>query len=500
MDGLKRLRNTIGGSGQLSVASLLVFAGSTFALMGLIIGLLSLVERLGGRGGNSYDREETAFHAMAEAPRILRDSPENTVIVDDSPYARNASLALRQYTVRYYQDQMLTQETAYDAQGSRTCLHTLDYDTAGNVRTEQVADETGETQTYRHVYEYDDLGQMVHEEIYLDEKLMERNYFRYLYSSYPYQEAGQTFDRDIGYAGISFSYLNDQVDGGISSYCAKRTEFVTDAKDNLLFAIKLNSLEVDNPNEVWRMQWQERGNQVLNRVQYYKDGWFRYYRNTSDWYTDAKDADAEQFNLYECSETSEKHLILQINYNNKTKFLQTNSFYLAGYEGDLLLWQMDYAEGKLDYYSACLYDGEGRLQETVEYDAQGEEPQAFFYRYAYPEQDREDQYSYVIQGEEFDQQFGDGGQVRLAFSEDGILAKIEMTNISEDTSEIYEFTASGENAGQLRRMCAGADAAEGEREALRSLEKKAQRLGFYVGENLGDSPERSVEIDGSDWN
>lgn len=486
---------------QRTAVSLIVFAMSMFALMGLIIGLLSLMERLSGRGGNSYDREETGFHTLAEAPRVLRDAPESMVIKDDSPYARDEFLALGQYTVRYYQDGMLTQETAYDAQGSRTYLHTLDYDVAGNMRTEQVTDETGETQTYSHLYEYDDQGQMVHEEVFLDGQLMERNYYRYLYSSYSYQEARQTVDRDIGYAGICFSYLNNQVDGGISSYCANRTEFVTDAQDNLLFMVKLRSLEVDNPGEVWRMQWKEQEDQMLNRVQHYKDGQYRYYKNTSDWYKDLKEADEEQFNLYERSETSGQHLILQINYNNKSQFLQTNSFYLAGYDDDRLLWQMNYAEGKLAYYSACLYDGEGRLQEAVEYDAEAEEqPQAFFYRYAYPEQDREEQYSYVIQGEAFDHGFGNGGQVRLAFSEDGILTKIEMTDTPEDESATYEFTASGENVGQLRRMCAGADVTEGERAFLKRLEKEAARLGFHVGENLGDSPERSVEIDGSDWN
>lgn len=97
--------------------------------------------------------------------------------------------------------------------------------------TEQIADETGAAQAYRHIYEYDDLGRMVHEEIYRDEDLMERHYFRYLYSSYEYGGSDNAFNRDIGYAGVSYSYLNDHIDGGISNYCASRTEFLPDGED-----------------------------------------------------------------------------------------------------------------------------------------------------------------------------------------------------------------------------------------------------------------------------
>ena len=154
---------------------------------------------------------------------------------------------------------------------------------------------------------------------------------------------------------------------------------------------------------------------------------------------------------------------------------------------------MDYAEGKLDYYSACLYDDEGRLREAVEYDAQGEEPQTFFYRYEYSEADREDQYAYAVQGEAFGLAFGDGDQVRLVFSENGVLSAIEMTDASENRQEIFAFADSGENAGQLRQMCAGTEVAEGEREFLRKLEKEAARYGFRVGEDLADTTERSAE-------
>ncbi len=491
---LNRFYAKRGDSKFWAVVSLMGFAVGMLALMGLIVELLSLVGWLGSRGGNHYERENTAFHALPAEPYIPRDSLKNTVIEDNSPYAEDESLSLYRYASRFYQDQRLTQEAEYDAQGGRTLLHTLKYDTAGNVLTEQIADETGAAQAYRHIYEYDDLGRMVHEEIYRDEDLMERHYFRYLYSSYEYGGSDNAFNRDIGYAGVSYSYLNDQIDGGISNYCASRTEFLTDGEDNPLCIIKLNSLNQDTPGEVWKLQWQKQGDRLLNRVQYYKNSWEKHYNDTDDWYLHTEHADEEQFNLYECSEMAGKRLVLQLNYNNKSRYLLKNSFYRARYDGDRLLWQMDYLEGRLVYYSACLYDEEGRLQEAVEYDVQGEEePLALFHRYEYPEPDREEQYIYVIQGEEFSQELGENSAVKLVFSADGILSSLKMTNMSENGSEIYEFAASGENTGQLKQMCRGTDVTEGERAVLKKLEREAKRLGFHVGEDLESNTEGSVE-------
>lgn len=63
----------------------------------------------------------------------------------------------------------------------------------------------------------------------------------------------------------------------------------------------------------------------------------------------------------------------------------------------------------------------------------------------------------------------------------------------KNRQEIFAFADSGENAGQLRQMCAGTEVAEGEREFLRKLEKEAARYGFRVGEDLADTTERSAE-------
>lgn len=67
---------------------------------------------------------------------------------------------------------------------------------AGNVLAEQIADETEGTWTYRHIYEYDDSGQVAHEEVYQDDALIERNYYRYLYGSYVYGGADQTLEKE----------------------------------------------------------------------------------------------------------------------------------------------------------------------------------------------------------------------------------------------------------------------------------------------------------------
>lgn len=487
---LRKLHKTARESKLWEVISMLIFAVGAFVLMGVIVSLLSVVGWLSGRGGYPYEREDTVFHTLPFAQYKWEESSERIVLADKSSYAENASLALCQYISRFYQDQRLIQEQFYDPQGSRFYLRTLSYDTAGNVLTEQITDEAEGMQTYRHIYEYDDLGRMAHEEIYRDEDLMERNYFRYLDSSHEKERAAYPFDKEMGYACVSYSYLNDQIQGGISQYCANRTEALTDGEDNPLCIVKLNSLLQNHPSEVWKLQWQRKGERMLNRVQHYIYGTL-FHDDADNWYLRRPQADEEQLNLYMCPDGAEKNLVLQLNYNyNNSKFLLKNTFYRARYEGGRLLWQVDYAEGGLVYYSACLYDGEGRIQEAVEYDAQGEENRkALFHRYAYPDSDTEEQYTYLIQGEEFSFDFGDGDQVMLHFSENGILSAIEMTNVSENKPETYAFAVSGDNAGQLLQMCVGSKSAEGEREILRELEKEAERFDLYVGEDLEGSAE-----------
>ncbi len=457
MDGLKRLHKR----------TCVAVPKTMISLMGLMVGLLSVMGLISYLGSAKFHLEETEFHTLPVVPGISSEPPERLAIEDRSPYAQDESLSLRQYISYLYDDGALTEEAEYDGQGVRTLLHTLEYDTAGNICREQVQRGADGTQTRRHIYEYNDSGRVVHEEIYWDDALVKNNYFRYT---------------DEGCAGVSYSYLNEQIDGGISQYCADHTEFLEDAEGNMLCAFKMKSLLLDRPNEAWKMQWREQEGRLVNRVEYYGDN---VWQENTEWYRYVPRADKEQFNLYE----PEKKLALQLNYEWQQKsqaFSLQPSFYRARYDGNCLLWQMDYVESGIIYFSVCRYDTEGRLREAVEYSAEGEKPEAMFYRYEYPEEDREEQYSYAILGCEFSHVFGDGDNIRLTFSGEGVLSGIEMTEASENGPEKYEFCEAGENAGKLLRMQAGADTVEGENAFLEKLEEEAAAYGFRAGEDLTD--------------
>lgn len=432
-----------------AIISLTAILGGTLGLC-VAVGYLAYMQGI---------HKESGLHPLAASPRILREIPKKIEITDESPYSEEDTLSLCRYSSRYYSDGRLNEEADYDGQGDRVFLHTLEYDVAGNICVERTQSAEEGTRTRRHIYEYNDAGNVVHEEIYWDEDLVEKNYFRYT---------------DEGRAGVSYSYLDEQMLDGISDYCANHTEFLEDEDGNLLSAFKMNSLLVDIPNEVWKTQWGKREEKLVNYVAYYKRDLQS--GSSRDWYQSSGRADAEQFNLYECvPDTGEKKLTLQLNYaweDGRNEFVQSPSFYRAEYDGKNILWQMDYEEGRICCYSACLYDAEGRLREAVEYRAQGEETEALFHRLEYRGADREEQFSYKILGREFNQAFGDGDKVRLVFSDAGVLTEIEMTDSSEDDREIYSFFESGETCGKLWRMSAGKETAEGETAVLEMLEEE----------------------------
>lgn len=464
-----------------SVTSLVGFVVAIPVLMGFIVGLISLVGWLGSIKDSSYEREKALFHTLPAAPHIPRESLKEIVVKDRSPYAEDDSLALYQYTVRFYQEELLTQETEYDARGNRTGLHTLAYDTAGNVLTEQIVDETEETHTYRHIYEYDGMGDMVHEEIDRDGKTVENTYLRYT---------------DEGCAGSGFSYTDDNGEFVVSSDDVRYMEFLTDEEGNPICLFQFSALDEDAPDHAWKLYWQKSDRHLLNYAWHYdydKGLWMTNQR-AYDWYA-STGAIEEQFSLYEYEEeTAEKHLTMQLNYEwpaAKFDFFRVPSFYLAEYDGDRLLWQMNYVEGKLAYYSVCSYDGEDRLQEALEYDAQGEEPQTYFHRYEYPEEDREEQYTYRIQGKEFRHDFE--GNISFTFSDTGIMTETEMTDVSKNEKEIYRFDTGQENAGQLLQVEMGTEKIQGEDGFLDRLEAEAASFGFETGWNQTRFKERSAE-------
>lgn len=422
-------------------------------------------------GSILHGQKDTDVHSLPVDAHVFIDPPEQIVVDDRSVYAKNEALTLYQYTCCYYDEDKLLAEADYDKEGSLINLNCWEYDTAGNICREQTQNETDGIQTRQHIFEYDSLGRNVHEKVYWNEQVVEDNYFRYT---------------DQGRAGVSYSYLNDQIDGGISRYCSHRIEYLEDEAGNLLCAFELNSLNVDTPNKVWNMQWMQRDDHMVNRVQYYKDNiWIPNHR---DWYRSVDTADREQVNLYEYdSETGEKNHILQLSYewkDDKTAYSLSVPFYRARYEGNLLLWQMSYSDSGLVYYSACQYDADGRLNAVVEYEVNQNEPHAVFYRYEYPEKDKIEKYSYSVHGREFSHLFGDGERVLLTFSYTGILNGIEMRNASGELSEKYEFYEAGKELGKFKRMYVGTNVIIGEKAVLKKFEEEAELYGFQVGVDL----------------
>lgn len=450
------------------------------ATLAVLLGLLRGIGIFNPSASKQYSREDREFHGLPAAPHVLVEPPEHAAIVDKNPYAEDEALDLYAYICYYYSGDMLTAKADYDEEGRLSQLGLWEYDMAGNVFREQTKSNSEETWTTRHIYEYDSSDRIVHEELYWDEDLVERSYFRYT---------------DVGRAGVTYSYFDEQVDGGISQYCSYHTEFMEDMDGNPLRIFNLHSNTGDIPYEVWKLQWDRQDDHIVNRVQYYERGlWMS---NRSDWYRDRERADMEQVNLYEYNpETDQKNHILELNYewsDDQDSFCLTPSFYWARYDGDLLRWQMSYSDGGLIDYTVCQYDADGRLKSGVRYEAGEEEGYAVFHRYEYPGQDRTEQYSYYIQGPEFRQSFGDGDSALFTFSETGILSGVEMTDAAGNIIEQYEFGDAGENLGKLERMYTGADMTVGETAILEKLEEEARTYGFQAGEALKSYAEGSGE-------
>lgn len=440
-----------------------------FGAMGMLFAFFWFISWLRSTPAK-YGREDTKFYGLpiASSSTAKLSILEQVAIDDRSSYAENEMLPLYQYTRYTYDDDMLIAEADYDEDGSLFQWTMWEYDTAGNVRTEQTGNGPDVIRTYTHFYEYDSSGKGVHEEIYRDDDLMENNYFRHT---------------DIGCAGVSYSYLDNQADGEISDSYSLCTEFLEDENGNTLCVFQFNSRDQKEPCEVWKMQWTQQGNQIVNRVQNYKDDVYRFWMELNSnseyqnhWYQTRGWADTEQLNLYEYNpETEVRNLTLQLNYewqNEQYDFCLIPSFYRAQYDEDCLLWQMLYSDGKLAYYGACQYDTEGRLEIVVEYDTEKEKPYALLHRYERPEEGIIEEYVYEIQGQEFSHLFGDGENVLLTFSKTGILSGIAMTDAAGSVLEKYEFTESGENAGKIESMYTGTDVITGEVAVLEKLDEE----------------------------
>lgn len=289
---------------------------------------------------------------------------------------------------------------------------------------------------------------------------------------------------DEGCAGVKYSYLNAEWrEEKISSHYVSRIEYLADEAGNPLCVFKLKAADENVPDEVWKVQWAKRNGYMVNYVQYYD----RYMQNRGDdyWYQFADRPHMEQINWYEYnSETGEKNHILQLSYRwqrDQEAFVVSPPFYRVWNEGDFLLQEMNYSDGGLVYYSARQYDADGRLAAEMEYEVKEEEIFRTFHRYEYPEEERVEKYSYLIQGQEFSHLFEEGERILLTFSCEGVLTKIKMMDRSGELLEKYEFYEAGEKEGEFRGMYAGTEMIIGETAILQELSKEEERIRSSAG-------------------
>ncbi len=426
---------------------------------------------------SAHLREDTGLHGLPVAPGVMIRPEEQIVLRDADFYAKNDALSFYQYTESYYSEDKLVAEAEYDRTGSLCNLNWWEYDVAGNVYREHIGSETA--QTRRYVYEYDDSGNVVHEEVYWDDNLAENNYFRYM---------------DLGRAGISYSYIDEQYEGGLASYCRSRREFLEDGQGKLLCAFEI---PVEIPYDVWKIQWTQKEDYLINRLLYYESR-LSVAHNDSNWYLNRETADEEQFNLYAYHpDTGSMNHILQILYDwdyDTDTFVLLPSFYMAQYDGEHLMWQLTYESNRVQYYNVCQYDNDGRLQAAVEYVGNDDEPYALFHRYEYnnipQEAERtEAHYFYEIKGREFIHQAEDGSNISFIFSDEGFLSRAEMTDMSGDILQKCEVVIAGKNFGKLEKLYIDGDMAEGIDAIMEQLEEKAESYGFQAGEDLEGSME-----------
>lgn len=440
-------------------------------LTALVVGGFGILWFWGYVHSTLRGRRDADIHPLPAEEQPFINPPMQITVDDRNIYAENDVLTFCQYTCYYYDEDKLLAEADYDKEGDLINLKCWEYDTAGNICREQIKDETDGTWTQHHIYEYDSLGRNVHEKIYWNENVVEDNYFRYT---------------DQGRACVSYSYFNEQFDGGISPYCSYRIEYLEDEAGNLLCAFERYSLADDLVNKAWKVQWAQLNDYMMNRVQYYERTIWD--ADNSNWYQYVDTAEMEQVNLYEYnSETGDKNHIIQLSYewqSDQNMFVLTVPFYRARYEDNHLLWQMSYSDSGLTHYNACQYDADGHLKAVVEYAVEEEEPHAVFCWYEYSERDRIEKYSYSVQGREFSHLFGDGGRILLSFSDEGILTGIEMTDKAGKLIEKYEFYESGEGLGRLESMYTDTNMIVGETAILEKFEEEVESYGFRAGVDL----------------
>ncbi|MCM1388570.1 MAG: hypothetical protein NC231_14675 [Bacillus sp. (in: Bacteria)] len=438
-----------------------------FIMMSVIIALLFGFISWLRSTPEPYRRENTEFYGLPTASHRPVNASEQVMIDDKSAYAKDAALVLSQFTRYFYDNDMLIAKADYDESGSLFQWTTWEYDTAGNIRIEQTENEADGVQKYSHIYEYDDSGRVVHEEIYQDKDLMENHYLRYT---------------DTGCAGVSYSYIDERSEGGISDYCSSHTEFVEDEEGKPLCVFKLDVLNSQRPYEAQKIQWTQQGSRIANRVRIYTDS-YKYSLYYLYWYESMEHADAEQVNLYGYNPvTGETGRTLQLNYewqDGKDGFALMPTFYHAGYGGGIW-WQLIYTDGRLSYYGVCEYDSVGHMVTVIEYDTEGKKPYTRLYRYEYPDGNSAEEYIYAVQGEEFSHLFESGESVRLTFSADDILCGIEMTDVSGNILEKYEFSQLSRNYGKLQKMYTDADVVTGEDAILKKLEEEAALWTFLL--------------------
>ena len=321
--------------------------GMIILLLGaLAVGVPRIFDALGGLK-NEMERRKRAGERME--------------IEDTSVYAADDAYRLYGYTRYAWLEDRPVGEYTYGADGYLTHGMTWEYDAAGNLICEREGNDYEELKagTNRRVSVYDEQNRVICERIYEWGVIREECFYRYVpegcaCARYVYQ-IGTGANWSLAYCEtILYSENGDELcrmeyDRNGEVY---HTQF--SAYDD---AGRLICQTGDGGGQTWtyRSEWKSPGDHIWEGTTYHSQA-----KKQIDghWYDSQAIKQTERYR-YD-PDTGEKRLLSrQENFQDG----KPQDVYAASYDGDLLLWEICWKSGKLEYFTVVSYDENGAVNE-----------------------------------------------------------------------------------------------------------------------------------------